>query len=87
MRKPTIVTIILALTLLQAIARESNIQEGEEGGIPKRADVHKKMNGQEKPVPEREKREVKQNQEDTDPVFYDSTTSPKEMEQKKDEEF
>ena len=86
MRKPAVVTIVLALSLLQAIARES-IQEGEQSGIPERADVEKKMQIPDKQVKKQEKREVKENQEDTDPVFYDSTTSPKEMEQKNTEEI
>lgn len=86
MRPSAIVTLVLALTLLQAVARES-IQQGEEAGIPDRADVDKKGNDPLKKQAEREKKkEARQNQEETDPVFYDSTTSPKEMEQKKMDE-
>jgi hypothetical protein len=81
MRKPTIIAFILAGTLLHAIARK-NIQEGEEAGIPDRADVEKQMKLPAKKK-QNDKKEVRQNQESTDPVFYDSTTSPKEMEDKK----
>lgn len=83
MKKYTILTALLAGTLLQAIARES-IREGEQSGIPDRADVNKEMKTNGTSEVEDPKKEVRENQEDTDPVFYDSTTSPKEMEEKDD---
>lgn len=77
------VTLVLTVTLLHAIARES-IREGEQSGIPDRADVEKESKEEGKKKGEDKKKEVRENQEHTDPVFYDSTTSPKEMEHNKD---
>ncbi len=74
-----IITYVLAVTLVQAVTRES-IRTGEQGGIPDRADKEKITDeSDQKEEKEKKGREVKENQEDTDPVFYDSTTSPEEM--------
>lgn len=72
-------SLILSLFISTAYATQ-NIQEGEQSGIPDRADVEKEMKQNGKKKIHREKKEVRESQEDTDPVFYDSTTSPKEME-------
>lgn len=77
------VTLVLSVTFFHAIARE-NIREGEQAGIPDRADVEKEMKEEGKVKGDDEKKEVRENQEQTDPLFYDSTTSPKEMEENKD---
>ncbi|MES2527265.1 MAG: hypothetical protein V4598_09260 [Bdellovibrionota bacterium] len=72
-------TLLLTATLVQAVAREG-IRTGEEAGIPDRADVKKSMKEEDKKIEKAEEgREVRENQEETDPVFYDSTTSPEEM--------
>lgn len=80
MKTLTIMAFLFTLIIQSALARQS-IQPGEQSGIPERADVEKKMTDPKKST--EKKKEVRQNQEETDPVFYDSTTSPKEMEQKK----
>ena len=82
MKNINVITFVLTVSLLHAIARE-NIREGEQSGIPDRADVEKEMK-EGKPKGKEDKKEVRENQEETDPVFYDSTTSPKEMEDNKD---
>jgi len=82
MKHLRIVTLVLSVTLIHAVARES-IRQGEQAGIPDRADVEKEMKEEgRKDAGAEEKKEVRENQEETDPVFYDSTTSPKEMEEK-----
>ncbi len=80
MRNSSLLTLILILTfsLIHAIARE-NIRTGERSGIPERADVEEAMEENGKKQKKEGKKEVRQNQENTDPVFYDSTTSPQEM--------
>ncbi len=79
MKKIHLLTLLLTATLVQAVSREG-IRSGEEAGIPDRADVKKSMKDSDKNIEKEEKgREVKENQEETDPVFYDSTTSPEEM--------
>ncbi len=84
MKKRSFITLALVVTFIHAIARES-IREGEQAGIPDRADVEKEMKEEgKKKGSKSEKKEVRENQEHTDPVFYDSTTSPKEMEENKD---
>lgn len=83
MKNISILSLILTVSLLHAIARE-NIREGEQSGIPDRADVQKEVIEEGKTKGEEDKKEVRENQEHTDPVFYDSTTSPKEMEENKD---
>ncbi|MFL5784190.1 MAG: hypothetical protein ACJ76H_06255 [Bacteriovoracaceae bacterium] len=85
MRRPTILCFILLSFILRAYARES-IKPGEESGIPERADVEKSMKQDGKKPVKSDQKETRQNQQTTDPVFYDSTTSPKEMEKKKDED-
>ena len=78
MKNKYLLTTFLGLTLLHAIARE-NIREGEQAGIPDRADAQKETKENGKRKVRSDKKEVRENQEQTDPVFYDSTTSPKEM--------
>lgn len=78
----SIFTATLLLALSQTTFARQNIQQGEEAGIPERADADKKVITSPKDQMAK-KKDVRQNQEETDPVFYDSTTSPKEMEQKK----
>ncbi len=79
MKIKPMITFLLTATLVQAVARES-IRTGEQSGIPDRADVKKTVKEEEKKIGRKEKgREVRENQENTDPVFYDSTTSPEEM--------
>ncbi len=79
MKRNNLMVLLLTTTLVQAVSQES-IRSGERSGIPDRADAEKtvKEESQDK-VKEQKSREVKENQEDTDPVFYDSTTSPQEM--------
>lgn len=77
MKTNTVFGFILATGLLQAIATE-NIQTGENGGIPDREDIQKERS-EPQPNPQDEKKEERENQEDKDPAFYDSTTSPGEM--------
>lgn len=83
MKYTIFIALIFAATISIAMARQ-NIREGEQAGIPDRADVEKQMKEEGKKKSEEDKKEVRQNQEQTDPVFYDSTTSPKEMEENKD---
>jgi hypothetical protein len=86
MRRAFLLFLFLTFSLLTS-ARET-IRPGEEPGIPERADVEKEMKSNGNKKDRLEKKEVRQNQEKTDPVFYDSTTSPKEMEgHRKDENY
>lgn len=81
MKKMILPALILSTFLSSAFARQS-IREGEQSGIPDREDVEKEMKETDKREVKEKKKEVRENQEETDPIFYDSTTSPKEMEQK-----
>lgn len=74
---------VLTLVALSASAfARQNIRPGEEGGIPDRADVNEHMKKTGTKKEQSRKKEVRENQEETDPVFYDSTTSPEEMKQR-----
>lgn len=81
MKKITITVMVMSVFISAASGRQL-IREGEKSGIPDREDLEKEIRDT-KEVKEK-KKEVRQNQEETDPVFYDSTTSPKEMEKKSD---
>lgn len=80
MKKTFLLSAFLLFSLASAFAREM-IRSGEQSGIPDSADTRKKSDAVKKRPVKENKEEVRQNQETTDPVFYDSTTSPKEMEQ------
>ncbi len=77
---------IAALVLSSYVLARQSIREGEQSGIPDRADVEKDLKTDTKEIKDR-KKEVRENQEETDPVFYDSTTSPGEMEEKNRNDF
>jgi hypothetical protein len=80
MKRSIIAAFIFSFLVTTLHARQS-IREGEQSGIPDREDVEKEMKETGKKETKEKKKEVRENQEDTDPVFYDSTTSPKEMEE------
>ena len=77
--------LVLLLTSVSAYAGGKRSTEDFRDRIPKRADAQSReretLDGTSMRKGHVEtKRDVKQNQEETDPVFYDSTTSPSEME-------
>jgi hypothetical protein len=81
MKRFIIAGLILSAFVTEAFARQS-IREGEQSGIPDSENVEKELKETDRKDVKSKKKEVRENQENTDPVFYDSTTSPKEMEDK-----
>lgn len=81
MKKMIFATLILSTFLSSAFARQG-IREGEQSGIPDGENLEKEIKETDKKEVKAKRKEVRENQDQTDPVFYDSTTSPKEMEQK-----
>ncbi len=81
-KRPIIIAVLIISSFMaEAFARQS-IREGEQSGIPDSENVEKELKETDKKEVMSKKKEVRENQENTDPVFYDSTTSPKEMEDK-----
>ncbi len=84
MKKTSLIVAIFVFSLLQAVAREG-IRSGGQAGVPQTTETKKLSPEEMKKRTEKDSHEeVRENQEETDPVFYDSTTSPKEMEQNRD---
>lgn len=77
-------TFFLIFSSNPVLANDVLYHEDPEPRVPKRADaegeVREVLDGTNlKKGDLTNKREVRQNQEETDPIFYDSTTSPAEM--------